>query len=122
MCWQQNISDAGLANLGFCDHLESVDLLGTAAGDGVIAALAGKPKLRTFKTGRGVTDAGLALLHPFPAFKQWQGGDISVGLMSADAAELFTLRQIGPGADLTRAVAEVDGKQQITPSKIEVAN
>lgn len=85
MSWQQNVSDAGVANLAACDHLESVDLMGTPTGDGAIQALAGKRKLRRFKTGRCVTDAGLALLDGFPVFKTWQGGDIHYGLMSADA-------------------------------------
>ena len=85
MCWQRGISDAGVANLTFCDHLESVDLLGTHTGDGAIAALAGKRKLRRLKTGRGVTDAGLPLLHQFPIFKTWHGGEVEYSLMSADA-------------------------------------
>lgn len=85
MCWQSGISDAGLMNLSFCDRLESVDLLGTPTGDGAIRALTGKPKLRRFKTGRLVTDAGLPFLHQFPVFKTWQGGDIQYSLMSADA-------------------------------------
>jgi hypothetical protein len=84
-CWTPGISDTGAANLAFCDHLESVDLLGTPAGDGAIQALAGKPKLRRFKSGRGVTDAGLGLFHQFPVFKTWHGGEIKYGLMSADA-------------------------------------
>ena len=85
MCWQSGISDAGVANLAFCDHLESVDLLGTHTGDGAINALKGKRNLRNFKTGRLVTDAGLTLLHQFPAFKTWQGGEIEYGLMSFGA-------------------------------------
>ena len=85
MCWQRGISDAGVANLRFCDHLESVDLLGTHTGDGVVAALAGKPRLRRLKTGRGVTDPALPLLHQFPIFKTWHGGAIEYSLMSADA-------------------------------------
>lgn len=84
-CWLPGISDSGLANLASCDLLEEVNLLGTAAGDGAIAALAGKRHLHRFKTGRNVTDAGLALLHQFPVFKTWQGGKIDYGLMSADA-------------------------------------
>jgi hypothetical protein len=84
-CWTQGITDAGVANLAFCDRLESVDLLGTQTGDGAIYALTGKRKLRRFKTGRLVTDAGFPLLHQFPVFKTWQGGDISYSLMSADA-------------------------------------
>lgn len=84
-CWLPGISDSGLANLAFCDLLEDVNVLGTAAGDGAIAALAGKRQLHRFKTGRNVTDAGLALLHRFPIFKTWNGGKIEYGLMSADA-------------------------------------
>jgi hypothetical protein len=56
--------------------------LGTNTGDGAIAALTGKPKLRQFKTGRNVTDDGLPLLHQFPAFNTWQGGEVEYGLMS----------------------------------------
>jgi ankyrin repeat protein len=85
MCWQRGISDVGVANLRFCDQLESVDLLGTHTGDGAIHALAGKRKLRRFKTGRGVTDSALPLLHQFPIFKTWHGGDLEYSLMSADA-------------------------------------
>ena len=85
ICWTQGISDIGLANLAFCDRLESVNLLGTPAGDGAIQALAGNRHLRRFQTGRGVTDAGLALFHQFPVFKTWHGGEITYGLMSAQA-------------------------------------
>ncbi|HUE83505.1 MAG TPA: hypothetical protein VMM84_15475, partial [Pyrinomonadaceae bacterium] len=85
MCWQGNITDAGVANLRFCDQLEEVDLLGCNTGDGAIAALAGKPKLTRFKTGRNVTDDGLGLLQQFPAFKAWQGGEPKYGLMSFSA-------------------------------------
>ena len=81
MFWQTNITDEGIANLRFCDHLEQVDLLGCNLGDGAIAALAGKPNLRRLQTGRNVTDAGLPLLHQFPAFKTWQGGEPKFGLM-----------------------------------------
>jgi hypothetical protein len=85
MCWPQKISDVGVANLNFCDHLESVDLLGTPTGDGAIKALAGKPTLRRFKSGRLVTDTGLPILHQFPVFKKWRGGEIKYSLMSAGA-------------------------------------
>jgi hypothetical protein len=85
MFWQTNISDAGIASLRFCDQLEKVDLLSCNLGDGAIAALEGKPNLRRFKTGRNVTDDGLALLHQFPAFKTWQRGEPEFGLMSFSA-------------------------------------
>lgn len=85
MFWQGNITDQGIANLRFCDHLEEVDLLGCNLGDGAIAALAGKAKLRRFKTGRNITDDGLELLHQFPAFKSWHGEEPRFGLMSFSA-------------------------------------
>jgi hypothetical protein len=85
MCWQSGISDAGVARLAHCERLESVNLLGTPTGDGAVAALAEKAGLRHLKTGRLVTDAGLPLLHGFPAFKAWHGGEVRFGLMNFDA-------------------------------------
>jgi len=73
MTWQRGISDAGAANLKFCDKLESVNLMGSPTGDGAIQALRGKPHLRRFSSGRLVTDAGLPLLHDFPLLKTWRG-------------------------------------------------
>lgn len=70
MTWQRGITHAGAANLGFCERLERVDLMGSPTGDGAIAALRGKPHLRRLSTGRRVTDAGLPLLRNFPAFKR----------------------------------------------------
>lgn len=83
-CWTPGITDAGVANLSFCDRLERVDLMGTPTGDGAINALRGKQYLRHLKTGRLVTDAGLPLLHDFPVFQTWQGGTGNLGLMSFD--------------------------------------
>ena len=85
MFWQKSVTDEGIANLRFCDQLEEVDLLGCNLGDGAIATFAGKPKLQRFKTGRNVTDDGLGLLHQFPAFETWQGGEPEFGLTSFDA-------------------------------------
>lgn len=85
MYWQANVTDRGIANLRFCDQLEEVDLLGCNLGDGAIAALAGKPNLRSFKTGRNVTDDGLALLQQFPAFKTLPDEEPKFGLMSFGA-------------------------------------
>ena len=82
MYWQNGITDKGITNLRLCNQLEEVDLLGCNVGDGAIAALTGKPNLRRFKTGRNVTDDGLQLLHDFPSFKSWQGGEVKYGLMS----------------------------------------
>jgi hypothetical protein len=85
MFWQANVTDQGISNLDLCDHLEEVDLLGCNTSDGAIAALAGKPNLRRFKTGRNVSDDGLALLQQFPAFKTWQAEEPRFGLMSFSA-------------------------------------
>jgi len=69
MTWQAGITDAGVANLRFCDRLQEVDLMGSPTGDGAIAALQGKPNLQRFATGRLVTDASIPLLHNFPLLK-----------------------------------------------------
>jgi hypothetical protein len=73
MTWQSGITDAGAANLRFCERLESVNLMGSPTGDGAIDALQGKPQLRRFSSGRLVTDAGLPLLQNFPMLKAWHG-------------------------------------------------
>jgi hypothetical protein len=75
MAWQKGITDVGVANLRFCDHIERVDLMGSPTGDGAIEALQGKPKLSSFASGKLVTDIGLRLLHNFPRLKTWQGDE-----------------------------------------------
>ncbi len=108
-CWTPGISDAGIAGLTKSAHLEDVNLLGTPTGDGAIRALAGKPHLRRFKTGRQVTDAGLALLHQFPIFKTWSGGELTYGLISADAGPNYLLLD-GPFTDRGLAgLAQLEG-------------
>jgi len=128
LCWPQRVTDAGVANLKFCSHLERVNLLGTVAGDRTIAALAGKKKLRNFRTGNGVTDAGLALLHEFPAFKTWQGGDVSMDLLSFDAEPNYLLLRGSftdaglaslVGLDGLFALNLDDSKLAITPAGLE---
>jgi hypothetical protein len=73
MTWQRGVSDAGVANLRFCRALEQVNLMGSSTGDGVIAALEGKSKLRRFSSGILVTDAGLRLVHALPLIKTLSG-------------------------------------------------
>jgi len=123
MCWPQCVTDAGAANLTFCDYLERVDLMGTQTGDGAIAALAGKHRLRHFKAGGGVTAAGLSLLHQFPMFKTWQGGETSYALMGFEAKPTYLLF---PPVNFTRKGLErlvgldglfalnIDGPVQVT--------
>ena len=79
------MSDAGAANLASCEELESVNLMGTQCGDGSIAALRGKARLRHLKTGNAVTDAGLPLLHELPVFETWRGGEAAIALMRYDS-------------------------------------
>ena len=112
--WSQGISDIGVANLNACDQLESVNLMGTPTGDGAIKAFAGKSKLRRFKTGKLVTDAGLPLLHEFPVFKAWHGGEIKYSLMSADAEPNHLLLD-GPFTDKGLSkIAGLDGLFALT--------
>jgi hypothetical protein len=79
MTWQAGITDAGVANLKYCEQIENVNLMGSPTGDGAIEALRGKVRLRRFQTGRLVTDRGLPLLHDFPLMKHWDGSDSSEG-------------------------------------------
>ncbi len=85
MTWQAGISDAGVANLKFCDRLERVNLMGSPTGDGAIEALQGKAALHYFSSGKLVTDAGLPLLHNFPLLKHWHGAGIASGDKEATA-------------------------------------
>ena len=80
--WDSHLSDAGLANLSFCDELEEVDLLGSHAGDGAINAITAKRKLQRVTTGRLLTDAGLPLFRRFPMYVTWSGVTPRYGLMS----------------------------------------
>jgi hypothetical protein len=85
MTWQRGITDAGVGNLRFCNQLERVNLMGAPTGDGAIEALQGKPQLRSFSSGKLVTDAGLPLLHNFPMLKKWHGGNVDSGAKEAIA-------------------------------------
>lgn len=108
-CWSQRMSDEGFSHLAYCRRLEQVNLMGTHAGDGAVLALAGKPQLRRLHTGRGVTDHGLALLHQFPVFKTWQGGEVRFDLMSFEAEPNHLLID-GPFTDAgLAALAGLDG-------------
>jgi hypothetical protein len=82
-CWTQGFTDQAAEHLTACDLLESVNVTGSLAGDGLIRALAGKTALRFLDTGRTVTDAAIPDLQRVPAFKMWLGGEIHVGLMGA---------------------------------------
>jgi hypothetical protein len=110
MTWQAGITDAGAANLRFCDRIEQVNLMGSPTGDGAIQALTGKPHLRRFSTGRLVTDAGLPLLHELPRLKTWHGRDPSL-VSSEDAEAVGHLLIDGPFSD--RGLASLAGLEGV---------
>ncbi len=93
-----SITDAGVLHLRGCEALRDVNLSWTATGDGALRALAGKPHLRTFRSGNSVTDDGVALLHEWPVFKTWQGGPEHIALLDpTPSPNLLWLR--GPFTD-----------------------
>jgi ankyrin repeat protein len=109
LTWRRDVTDAGVAHLGGCDELESVDLMGTDTGDGAIRALAGKARLRRLRSGRRVTNAGVALLHEIPVFKTWQGGELKYSLMDGEPGPNQLLLD-GPFTDAAIAsLAGLDG-------------
>ena len=104
--WARRVTDEGLAHLVACDRLERVDLMGTASGDGALAALRGKQCLRHLSTGRQVTDAGLGVLHDIPWLRRWHGAEPEYDLMTF-APEPSSLLLDGPITD--RGVASLVG-------------
>jgi hypothetical protein len=100
------VTDAGMANLAACDDLQAVDLSWTQTGDGALRALAGKSKLRNFRSGNQVTDAGLALVHQLPTFKSWQGGEPRMSLLGFDAGPNFLMLR---GTFTDRGMAQLVG-------------
>jgi hypothetical protein len=109
MGWAQRITDAGMAHLAFCDALEQVNLMGTPTGDGLLGALRGKRHLRSLKTGKRVTDAGIPLLHDLPVFRTWQGGEPAYDLMSFQG-QPYSLMLDGPFTNRgLQAMAGLDG-------------
>lgn len=109
MGWAQRITDAGVAHLRACERLEVVNLMGTPAGDGLLEAVRGKSRLRELKTGRGVTDASLPLLHELPLLRVWQGEPVTYGLMDFESGPTRLLLDgafTDPGL---RSLAGLDG-------------
>lgn len=103
------ISDAGLVNLASCEQLERVDLLGSNVGDGAVRALAGKARLRHFKSGNLLTDSGLALLRQIPVFETWQGRTTEMSLMSFDAQPSYLLLRGSISEAGLRSLAQLEG-------------
>jgi hypothetical protein len=104
--WAQRVTDAGVANLSSCEHLEEVDLMGTPTGDGALRALGGKSQLGKLGTGKLVTDNGLLLLHDMPGFETWRGERIEYDLMSFGAGTGGLLLD---GSFTDRGLASLEG-------------
>jgi hypothetical protein len=99
MTWQRGITDAGAANLRFCDRLEHVDLMGNPDRRRRDRSAPGKPTLRYFSSGRLVTDRGLPRLHDFPMLKTWSTGGSDVRPGSDVIANATHLLIDGPFTD-----------------------
>ncbi len=80
-----HVSDAGVSALQSLPQLERIDLMGTHCGDGSVRTFADKPALRHFRSGNGITDAGLAIFHDYPHFSAWRGGSEESALTSYEA-------------------------------------
>jgi len=93
-----HITDEGITHLASCDALEHVDLSWTRTGDNAVRALAGKRRLHHFRSGNGVTDAGLMLLHEIPMFKTWHGGEVRMSLLGYKASPSYLFLR-GPFTD-----------------------
>lgn len=114
------VTDAGVASLARCDRLECVDLGWTHTGDGAIRALAGKPALRTFSSGNGVTDSGIAYLHVLPVFKTWQETGIDASADMDGGPNSLSLR--GPFTDRgLAALVGLDGLFGLNIWEIQLA-
>ncbi len=110
MTWQAGITDAGVANLKYCDRLGRVNLMGSPTGDGAIEALQGKLDLRFFSSGRLVTDAGLPFLQNFPRLKTWHGDEIRPGASRDEQSKAAHLLIDGPFTDQgVGSLAGLDG-------------
>ena len=59
--------------------------MGTPTGDGALRALTGKTSLAQVASGRLTTDAGLAVFHEFPRFREPFTGEPKYDLMSFSA-------------------------------------
>jgi hypothetical protein len=116
--WWTHVTDAGAAYLAHCPKLERIHLGGTLTGDGLIAAMSGNASLTHLRTGNGLTDAGIELLHAIPVFKTWHGGDVTMGLTSYDC-EPNHLMIRGPFTD--RGLANLVGLEGLFGLNIDAS-
>lgn len=98
------VTDKGLAHLEHCNELERLHLMWTHTGDGALRALAGKQKFTHLWSGNNMTDDGLSLLHELPQYKQWHGGEGTLGILREDNMPTQLLLR---GAITDRGVAKL---------------
>ena len=103
------VTDAGIAHLARSERLVTLDLSGTATGDGAIAAMRDKASLRDFRSGTGVTDAGLPALHAIPAFRHWEEAPARMSLLDFDAGPTYLLLRGSFTDDGMQALQGLDG-------------
>jgi hypothetical protein len=107
--WSRNLTDAGVkTTLQTCPSLEDLSFGGTSLGDGLIEAVAGKPRVWRVFCGDGVTDSGLAQLHEIPRFRRWQG-ERRYSLLEFEAGPTYLAAKGAFTARGLRAVAELEG-------------
>ena len=87
--WGTRITERGVQALRTLDALRYVHLGHTTVGDAAVRVLAGKPHLRTFYSGNGLTNEGLAAFHDWPALRTWQGGEETMALLSYEAGPTY---------------------------------
>ena len=114
LSWVQGVSDTGLAALRHCGRMESLDLMGTPTGDGALAALRGLPRLNALRTGRALTDAGLAHLHTLPRFSDPEGEQAPLELMTFVPPRNALLVDGAITDDGMASLAGLDGLQGLT--------
>ena len=108
--WSRKLTDAGAgATLAACPALQDGNFGGTALGDALIAALAGKSGVRRIFCGESVTDTGLQQLHGVPRFERWHGGEPRYSLMEFDAGPTYAAVKGPFTAAGLRSLAGLDG-------------
>lgn len=124
LMWNRTVTDRGVAHLRHCDRLERVQMMGSNVGNGLIAALAGKPRLSALSTGIAVDDEGLSLLRDLPHFARLHA--VSQAAHDGEPVEGAQLLLDGPFTDAgLGSLASLEGiaaldlfwhAQRITPA------
>jgi len=108
--WSRNLTDIGVKpTLASLPAIEDANVGGTALGDGLIEALAGKPGVWRVFCGDGVTDAGLARLHEIPKLRRWTGEQPAYSLLEFGARPTYVAVKGPFTAAGLRALRGLDG-------------